>query len=471
MKLWQKLCICSLLFFLLLFLSSGVIIIEHNTKVVFNRILQQASDEQTGISSGIMQYVMLSRAKNPTKDGLNDKKYIKEFLNSRINSWGIYLELQDDNEILYSNLEFDMPPMKDKITPTSLIQFKKLKIETRDYLLLTATIPLKNHPILSRYIIDISNINMDRHKQYSFFIELAFTVSIILTFGMYLITRYFTKSLRVLTKSVREMEKGNYKMRVELQTKDEIGILSKSYNEMADSIEEKIIQLEQKTTAQQRFIDNFTHELRSPLTGVIGYSDLLRSTVCNELSYQELGERIFREGKRIEKLSELMMDLIFLERHTFTLVPINLGELIEEAVKLIKPSVKNAGMELNYKLPNEPIVISAEKNLLLSLLSNLIDNSKKASIEGNNIWIRCRKDNNKVLVDVEDEGKGIPKKDINKVFESFYMVDKVRSGKNKGIGLGLSICAEIVKLHNGQIMLDSEVGKGTLITILFPCYN
>lgn len=108
---------------------------------------------------------------------------------------------------------------------------------------------------------------------------------------------------------------------------------------------------------------------------------------------------------------------------------------------------------------------------MLTLLANLLDNARKASVEGGNLWLRSRKETGQVIVEIEDEGKGIPKEDRTRVFESFYMADKVRNSKNNGVGLGLSICADIVKIHNARIELDSKLKKGTLVKIIFPCYK
>lgn len=130
---------------------------------------------------------------------------------------------------------------------------------------------------------------------------------------------------------------------------------------MAQAIEETIQKLEDKTKEQQRFIDNFTHELRTPLTAIVGYADLLRSTSCDEDMYQRLGERIFKEGNRIEKLSRSMMDLIFLERHSFELVPCRIGFLLQEAAESFEPAAAGAGLRLCCIPPDSSVMISGDR--------------------------------------------------------------------------------------------------------------
>lgn len=158
--------------------------------------------------------------------------------------------------------------------------------------------------------MDISGIYADRAQQYAFFLRLAAVTLLLLAAGLFLLTGRLTKTLRLLTASVRKIGEGNYRERIQIKAKDEAGELADSYNKMADAIESTVEELKRKNQEQQRFTDNFTHELRTPLTAVVGYADLLRSTSGDEEYVQELGECIFREGKRIERLSEVMMDLI-----------------------------------------------------------------------------------------------------------------------------------------------------------------
>lgn len=468
MKLWQKISIYSLLFFLAVFLCSGIAMIENNKRTAFDRALRQADYQQTSISSGIMYQVMLNRAKHGVDSVSADVESITEYLDSQMSSFGIYLAIREGEKVLYSNLDFVLPQIG---KAESVTTYRVWEIDQKKFLVLTSKIPVKYRDFQNIYLMDVSTIYEDRKLQYAFFIRLSIVVAILLTAGMYMITGQATKPLRVLTESVKKIGNGNYKERVEVRSKDEVGRLAESYNEMAEAIEEKINELEQLTGQQRSFIDNFTHELRTPLTTVIGYADLLRSTSYSEEFSRETGERIFREGKRIEKLSELMMELVFLERHSFRLRPQNAAELIAETIKRLKPAMEKKQVELVGVLPAQPAVICGERELLLILLGNLVDNAGKASKKGDTIRVLGDAGAQQIVLTVQDEGKGIPEEEKERVFESFYMLDEARKRKNGGLGLGLSICREIAKIHGAQIELDSEVGKGTSVKIIFPCYN
>ena len=139
-----------------------------------------------------------------------------------------------------------------------------------------------------------------------------------------------------------------------------------------------------------------------------------------------------------------------------------------EAETILQPLVQKAQMKLIVQVPEGPVMIRAERELLLNLLGNLTDNASKASNVGDTIQISIRREAGEAMIEIEDEGEGIPEGEQDKVFETFYMADKVRSRRNDGVGLGLSICSDIVKIHHARLELVSRVKVGTKFTIIFP---
>lgn len=135
-------------------------------KTAFDRILQQAAAEQTGISSGILRYVMMSRVKEAREDGFADKKYITNYLDSRINSRGIYLEIREGGDVLYSNLNFELPAPGDD--SGGVTEYRLQDIEGKQYLVLTSGIMLPDKIFINTHLTDISGIYVDRANQYSF---------------------------------------------------------------------------------------------------------------------------------------------------------------------------------------------------------------------------------------------------------------------------------------------------------------
>lgn len=470
MKLWQRFCLWPLSFFLLIFLGTGVLLIEQNTRQVSELNLNQLSEEQKSITEGLNWYIYTSSVRDSRRGIGKTNGYIREYMENRPRIRGVYYlitEAGENTQEIYSSLELELPVMPPgEVTYTP--QYKILQYGEKQFLRLSSLFTLPYQTYEAACFMDITDFVQNRGRQYRYFFGLFFVTAAVLAVGMYGISRHLTKSVRLLTESIRKIGSGNYTELVEVRGNDEISELAAHYNEMAQAVEDKVSALEKTTEEQRRFIDNFSHELRTPLTAVVGYADLLRSADLDQDTSQELGERIFKQGKRIEKLSELMLQLVFLEHHSFELIPCDLREVVREAETILQPSVQKAQMKLIVQVPEEPVMIRAERELLLNLFGNLTDNARKASKEDDTIWISIRKKAGEAMIEIEDEGEGIPEGEQKKVFETFYMVDKVRSRRNHGVGLGLSICSDIVKIHHARLELVSKVKVGTKFTIIFP---
>lgn len=470
MKLWQRFCLWPLFFFLVIFLGTGILLIEQNTRQVFELNLNQLSEEQKSITEGLNWYIYTSSVRDSRRGLGKINGYIRDYMENRSRIRGVYYlitEAGENTQEVYSNLDLELPVMPiGEVTYTP--QYKILQYGEKQFVRLSSLFTLPYQTYSATCFMEITDFVQNRGRQYRYFLGLFFVTAAVLAAGMYGISRHLTKSVRLLTDSIRKIGSGNYTELVEVRGNDEISELAARYNEMARAVKEKISALEKTTEEQRRFIDNFSHELRTPLTAVVGYADLLRSADLDQDTSQELGERIFKQGKRIEKLSELMLQLVFLEHHSFELVPCDLREVLMEAETTLQPSVQKAQMKLIVQVPEKPVMIRAERDLLLNLLGNLTDNARKASKEGDTIRISIRREAGEAIVEIEDEGEGIPEEEQKKVFETFYMVDKVRSRRNQGVGLGLSICSDIVKIHHARLELVSKVKVGTKFTIIFP---
>lgn len=477
MKLRDKIFLYSFVLFTTVFCISSTFQIENNLKSTLEKLIRDSASEQQSITSGLFSYVIISEKRNIGREIEPITDYIKEYLNSRINSEGVYTELLDEEgQIIYSNLDFEIPEQKDRIEIENAMttqQYVIRDIKEKTYLSITSLIKIKEEKLINSYILDISAVYKERERQYSFFFWVLAIVCIIMAIGIYLLSNHITKSIYYLTETIQKMASGNYKERVPIISKDEIGSLAKNYNLMANSIQEKVEQLQEKAEAQQRFIDNFTHELRTPLTAIVGYADYLRSIQTDDTT-QEIAQRIFSEGKRIEKLSEIMMDLVFIKHSSFTLVRKNLYEILKKAANAINPVMMSKNITLHIDCQKQNLWIDAEENLIVNLFCNLLDNAVKASSDGSNIYIKALKQKDSIQVEIKDQGKGIPAEEVKRVFEKFYMVDKVRNNKNCGVGLGLSICLDIAKIHHATLELDSKEGEGTIVRIIFlnnPYYD
>lgn len=224
-------------------------------------------------------------------------------------------------------------------------------------------------------------------------------------------------------------------------------------------------ELEQAAKRQEQFTSSFAHELKTPLTSIIGYSDMLRSMKMDEEARMRYGSHIFNQGKRLEILSKKMMELIVLKKTDFEMKTVDLDELFISMQGELHPVLEEQG--ITFTTMANGIMVNAEQDLLKSVLMNLVDNSRKAIENGGQICMEAFTEEGKKKISISDNGKGIPKEDIARVTESFYMVEKSRKYEGGGVGLGLSICKEILDLHHATMKIESEVGEGTKITICF----
>ena len=321
------------------------------------------------------------------------------------------------------------------------------------------------------YIVDLTGIYEDRSAQIRNFIQLNLVIAVVLAAGLYGLIWYLTRSVRLLAGSARTIAAGRYSHRVNVSSKDEIGLLAVQFNLMAEAIEDKVNALEAAAGNRQRFIHYLTHEIKTPLTSIIGYADLLRATSYNEDVFYKSLDYIYGEGKRLESLALKLMDLILVENNQPRLTDWEMQAVFEETAQSMKPQLEQAEVKLSVSA--EAARRPMEKDLIKILCTNVIDNAIKASKAGDSIGFRgYRTADERYVIEVQDEGIGIPEREIPNVREPFYKVDQARSRTNRGAGLGLAICAEIVRVHEGELSIRSRPNEGTVVRIEFPAaYN
>ena len=168
-------------------------------------------------------------------------------------------------------------------------------------------------------------------------------------------------------------------------------------------------------------------------------------------------------------LSSRLMELITIDEIELHMMPVNIADLIMWEVKTYRPICEEADILLVADV--EAAVIQADETLLATMIVNLIDNARKASEIGKEIFVCCRKKAHRLLIQVKDYGIGIPKEQLAYVTEAFYMVDKARTRKAGGAGIGLALCKAIVAAHQGELSIESRLGEGTTVTVSLPLYR
>ena len=262
------------------------------------------------------------------------------------------------------------------------------------------------------------------------------------------------------------MAEGELSQRVQVEGDDEIAQLSADFNVMAHRIQRQVAELKAAQRRQEDFIGSFAHEIKTPLTSIIGYADLLRSRPATEEQVRESAGYIFGEGRRLEALSRKLLDLIVLGRQDFPLRPVPLDAFLRRVAGAMEPPLRQAGIRLT--LQSQAVTARMEPDLMETVCMNLLDNARKAMEDGGEILLEgFALEDGSCCVQVADQGKGIPAEELERVTEAFYMVDKSRARAQGGAGLGLALCRRIVELHGGTLEIESEPGRGTRVRVLW----
>lgn len=283
------------------------------------------------------------------------------------------------------------------------------------------------------------------------------------------------RSLSPITKMMdasRRIQKGEYGIQVEHKSEDEVGSLVKSFNLLSTAMKAKIEQSKEIDKAKDEFLAMITHELKTPLVPIQGYSELLLDGTLGQLT-EEQKEKIrvmYQSSLSLSQLIQDLLDVRRLELHQlkFNKVSVNVEQLVSDAILIMVPSVEKAGVTLKVQI-EKPINVTCDPDRIIQVLTNLIKNAIRFVPEQKGIIeVGVREDGNEALFSVKDNGIGIPKNMQEGLFKKFYQVDTSVRRKSEGTGLGLAICKGIVDGHGGKIYVESDAGKGATFYFTLP---
>ena len=470
MKFWEKIFLYSLILFFLLFSGGGIILIE--------KIHSESLD--TAIKSIMYKYLNVESVMYLNSDYLididvNSESNMKNWVDIIINGYSVNNVEQYNTELYSMENKKISSDLKEKVTGkrTEILNAKENEksfiirtINNRKYAFVSSIVSLENKDFKLIISKDIQYVYTERSNNYKFFMIIDLIMLIILSAGMYIISKKLTNPLVKLSNVSKDIAKGEYNIRaVESKKNDEIGVLEHNFNLMIDVIENNIEELKYLNESKQRFIDSLNHEIKTPITSIIGYSELLlKSNVSEEIKIKSL-KYINSEAKRLETLNSTLLKLTLMREENRKLGKVELKEAINNVKNILIYKMERKNIKLNIKIENIDLV--QDKELLEVLLTNIIDNSIKASNVGSWIDVEGYYGNNEYILKIKDKGIGIPQEDLDKVLEPFYMVDKARTRKNNGIGLGLSICSEICNMYNISLDIKSKLNVGTEVILIF----
>lgn len=441
----------------------GIIVTENNYVIILNKEIERSLDEEENLYNNIRFYLYVNDKQ------ADERIKISDYSQQLVDIFGDEkrgIEIFDSSKkLLASNWKTAVKTWKEDLE--AIFSMNRSYVLRRNnnnrYLYINHRIELNNEIFIISYIKDITHVDEIKRDQRNFFIKVGFIGFIFIIIVIMIISKIIIKPIEILSETALKIADGDYKCRVKVKGNDEIGVLADQFNKMAKQIENKINELKEEGERKQRFIDNLTHELRTPLTSIIGYSELLMGIKYDEKRFYRGLNYINSEGKRLLKMSKILMSMILMREDTIELREENIIEVFNEVVEAMK--IKADKKNIHIKIRGEEQLISIHRDSIKLVLINLMDNAIKASSIGGNITLGIKNCNGQKNIYIKDDGSGMKEEHIKKVLEPFYRVHKSRSRKEGGAGLGLPLCNEIIKRHNGELKIESKIEEGTIVKI------
>lgn len=250
---------------------------------------------------------------------------------------------------------------------------------------------------------------------------------------------------------------------------DELNIIARTTTDMSKSVQDYIRKLEKEKTIRQEFFSNASHELKTPLTAIRGYAELLQSGMASDTQMQK--EFLGRIHSEVEEMTSLINDILMISRlETKELMPTKemlcVKSVAEEVKKTLKPLADENNVSLEIHCCDEFVYM--DRSHLQGILSNLMGNAVKYNRPGGFVQTDITMDSTSLSIRVEDSGIGIAKEDQKRIFERFYRVDKGRSKRVAGTGLGLSIVKHVTEFYGGCVSVESQSGVGSTFLVQLP---
>lgn len=469
MKFASKITLCITLLITVLLAAGSIVsvrlIFNNSLNTALEHNLQQLTVEQYALESNLLNYLNTGEPYSEKKaadftarfSGYGDAGKRKTAL---LNNSGKFIV----NELAPVHVsEEDLKTLSSGKDDNYLVR----KGGDKTYMLISTTVDVRGHSLNLVCGYDISHIFKDRQKHAAMQLMLNIILILVTAAAVRIMSLFLTKPIYKLNRISRRIADGAYQERTNIRTSDEFGELSKNFDYMASTVEEKIQEQAEDLERKDEFIAAFTHEIKTPATSILGHADMLRTSPLDAEEQKEIGGIIYREGKRLEHLSGQLMILLGIrdEQVDFISVPIHM--LIERTIHTISLQYP----DIHFADDAAPCSVYAAPELIVTVLSNLITNAVRANPKDAAVAVRGHIQEDRYSISVIDRGDGIPQSELDKITELFYMVDKSRSRAAGGAGIGLYLCKNILKLHGSALSIQSRQGEGTSVSFSLEVYH
>ena len=294
------------------------------------------------------------------------------------------------------------------------------------------------------------------------------TITLVLEFAVILFSTVFSAAfstrMRKIMTSMRIIREGDYTHKVDLGGHDELSVLGEEFNDLTD-------RLQTSEGKRRQFVSDASHELKTPLASIKLLTDSILMNDMDQATVREFVEDIGKEADRLNRMSSKLLSLSRIEtQEDGDCEIIYMAPTVERVLRMLRAIAEKNGIEIITDFDDDCPILILEDDLY-QITFNLVENGIKYNVPGGKLTISLHRDEDNAILKVSDTGMGIPAESIGHIFERFYRVDKARSRKSGGSGLGLSIVRGIVERNGGTIMVESAVGLGTTFTVVFPSFD
>ena len=460
MKFRLKITICMLWLLALAFGIGGSLLITLSFEGNFNRELQAALSSYKMVLNTL--HMADENESGPVPNHSNLSSAL-ELLNTQGGGWSA-IRLGDGESVLFEDnhigaeLDFNLPENENS-ADISVIK----DLNGKRHIRISAGLSTSGGKLRFDQCYDISDIYTQRDQQLIIYRRVFLAVVFISAILCWVLAYWLTKPLSELSKASKKFASGELSYRAKIKSEDEVGALTRDFNTMAQTLQNNISTIQEASARQEAFMGNFAHEMKNPMTSIIGYAELIRAQMLSESEQMDAANYIFSEGKRLESLSLKLLDMLVLKKNEIELQPAKPSQIVGSMVQHLERVYLEKGIVLRCRCEDGWCML--ESDLVKSLLVNLLDNARKSMDKGGNIYVMSRMTEEGCMIKILDTGRGIPPQELHKITEAFYRVDKSRSRAQGGVGLGLALCNEIVRLHRGDMKFESRVGNGTCVTV------
>jgi len=328
-------------------------------------------------------------------------------------------------------------------------------------------LPLTGKNVQAAVVVGRSTDNIERalNRLVGIFIIAGPLTLVVAAGGGVFLARRALKPVDDISRTARSIGESDLNQRIEVNTKDELGRLASTLNQMLERLQKAL-------KRQQQLTSDASHELRAPLAVIQAESSLALQKEREVGDYKQSLETVTQEAGHMSQIIDRLLILARADagQEQLTLEQINLGNLIRDLCEDVETLCRQKGLEL--KMGNLPaFTLKGDRAMLRQLFLNLLDNAIKYTPGGGTISVTMHTERQRAAVAISDTGIGIPPEDLPYIFERFYRVDKARSRAEGSSGLGLSICQHIAEVHGGKIDVESQPGKGSTFTVWLPSHR